>query len=128
MAKITYNQKTYLSIKEIYQDEKPRATLNSFQQKVSLNIKAGMETTHAINAALKAKPPKARQKEPIKCTGCHQTKSITQFEQHQTSLTGYKSRCITCGPIKKINKPQQWASIISSKPFGNINQPVSVSI
>ena len=133
MAKITYNQKTYPTIKDIHHDLKPDISIKLFQQRVSKNKKKGMEEEIAINAALCGKHvinkfTKHAKNAPLKCTGCKQTKPTTEFKQHQTSHTGYKARCIKCGPIKKINKAQQWSNIIGSWPLGKTNQPIAVTL
>jgi len=125
MAKIIYNNQQYASIAALHRIIKPEITASLLRQRIRAFKASGKNTTEAINAALEDQKKISTK---LTCTGCKQTKPSNQFEPHQTSLTGHKTRCKTCGPIKKINKPQQWASIISSKPLGNINQPVSVSI
>ena len=125
MAKIIYNNQQYASIAALHRQIKPEITAGLLRQRIRTFKASGKNTTEAISAALEDQKKISKE---LTCTGCKQTKPSNQFQPHQTSLTGYKSRCITCGPIKKINKPQQWASIINSKPFGNINQPVSVAI
>jgi len=125
MAKIIYNNQQYASIASLHRIIKPEITAGLLRQRIRAFKASGKNTTEAIKAALKDQKKSSKE---LTCTGCKQTKPSNQFQPHQTSLTGHKTRCKTCGPIKKINKPQQWANIIGSKPFGNMNQPVLVAI
>lgn len=125
MTKLTYNGKQYSSAKAIYQANKPAASLQAFTKRVARLKKSGLTTEHAIKNALAGTNPATEQ---LTCSGCHQTKSTDYFEPHQTSITGFKSRCNACGSVNKANIKQQWASVFGSKPLGNINQPIQVRL